>query len=195
MQTFAFKPAVLRRRTNWILDSGMLTRNGELFSDLGRITGVRYAEMSMRRSHSEWFELSFPGGRHRIPCNMWPGDENNTEFRKLCAAILSELAERKPDLQVVIGAGGAVRWSMFLIGLLAALFGLVVFLAVFAGGVRESKAAFALLSGGGFILFGVWLGWSYRPWVPPRVMGVSAARDMLSRLAMDKQPADNKAKT
>lgn len=193
MQTFEFKPAVLRSRSHWTLDSGLLTRNGQPFCDLGQVTQARYAEMSVRRTHSEWFELGYPGGRHRIACNMWPGDPHNTEFRKLCAAILSKLADRKPDLQVVIGAGGGVRWAMFLIGALSALFGLGVLLSIFMGGVNDGKVAFALLFSSGFILFGVWLGWAYRPWAPPLLMPVSAARDMLLRLAMDEKPATDQA--
>ena len=193
MQTFEFKPAVLRSRSNWTLDSGLLTRDGQPYCDLGQVTGARYAEMSMQKSHSEWFELNYPGGRKRIACNMWPGDPHNTEFRKLCGAVLSELADRKPELQVVIGAGGAVRWAMFLIGAVAALFGLAVLLSIFMGGVNDGKVAFALLFSGGFILFGVWLGWSFRPWAPPLLVPVSAARDMLSRLAMDEKPSADQA--
>lgn len=189
MKHFEFKPALMRGRNHWTLDSGLLTRNGEPFCDLGRVIRARFAEMTVRYTHSEWLDLYFEGGRHRISCNMPSGDESNTQFRALGGAILSELAERKPDLQVAIGAGGTIRWAMFIIGLLAGVTGLVFAGAALGGGVRESKTLFATLFGGGFILFGGLLAWRYRPWAPPLLLPVKAAGDMLARLALNDQPA------
>ena len=189
MQSFEFKPALMRGRTHWTLDSGQVTKNGEPFCSLDRVTGARFAQMTVKRSHSEWFELVIPGGHHRITCNMYPGDESNLQFRALCAAVLDDLARRKPDMQVAIGAGGGIRWAMFIIGLVAGLFGLAVMLLTATGAVRESKALFAILFGLGFAAFGAFIGWSYRPWAPPELISVADARDMLSELAAHGDPS------
>ncbi|WP_370323156.1 hypothetical protein [Henriciella pelagia] len=189
MQTFEFKPALMRGRDNWTLDSGLVTHNGEPFCSLERVTAARYAEMSVKHTHSEWFELTVPGRVHRVSCNMPAGDDSNRQFRALCAAVLTDLVERKPDLQVTIGAGGAIRWAMFIIGAVAAVFGLIVLASIGLGAIRDAKVGFALVFSLGFVAFGAWLAWSYRPWAPPLLLPVSVARDLLSRLSVNEQPA------
>lgn len=193
VQSFEFKPALMRGRNNWTLDAGFLTRNGELFCSLDNITGVRFAQMRVRYTHSAWLDLAFAGGRHRITCNMPPGDESHSQFLTLVTSILDELSDRKPDMQVAMGAGSGVRWAMFLIGVFAALFGLAFLLITASGGVRESKALFAYVFGSGFTAFGVGLAWVYRPWAPPALLPVALARELIARLSLDHDPTETEA--
>ena len=109
VQSFEFKTALLSGRDNWTLDAGFLTRNGELFCSLDNVKRARFAQMTVRYSHSSWLDLHFEDRRQRISCNMHPGDESNREFLSLCSAILSDLAARKPGMSVAFGAGGGVR--------------------------------------------------------------------------------------
>lgn len=192
VQSFEFKPALLQGRNNWTLDGGFLTRNGELFCSLDDITGARFAQMSVRHTHSAWFDLQFEGGRHRIACNMPPGDENYRQFMSLCAAVLNDLDTRKSGIRVSFGAGGAVRWSMFLTGLVAALFGLGILISLANGGVRESRTLAAFIFGAGFALFGAGMSWSYRPWAPPAILAAGTARDLVARLALHGHPQTGK---
>jgi len=178
----------MRGRDNWTLDAGFLTRNGELFCSLDNVVGVRFAQMTARHVHSSWLDLTLEDRRERISCNLPPGDENNTAFLGLTAAILEDLETRKPGLQVAFGAGGAVRMAMFAMGLVALVFGLVVWIILANGGVRESKALMAFLFAGGFVLFGGGLAWSYRPWAPPAMVPVETARLLVTGLALDEQP-------
>ena len=188
VQSFEFKPALMRGRDNWTLDAGFLTRNGELFCSLDNVAGVRFAQLSARHAHSSWLDLTLEDRKERISCNLPPGDENNAAFLGLATAILADLEVRKPDLQVAFGAGGAVRIAMFAIGLVALAFGLVVWIILANGGVRESRALMAFLFAGGFVLFGAGLAWSYRPWAPPAMVPVETARLLVAGLALDDQP-------
>ena len=188
VQRFEFKPALMRERNNWTLDGGFLTCNGELFSDLNAITSARFAELHVRHTYSTWLDLNYEGGRHRIACNMPPGDKNHTAFLQLTAATLSELAERKPDMKVTFGTVGAVRWALFLIGFAAGLFGLGILAFMLSGGTDRGDGLFVFLFGGAFLLFGGAMAWIYRPWAPPATLPVTRARDLVSRLALHHKP-------
>ena len=188
VQSFEFKTALLSGRDNWTLDGGFLTRNGELFCSLDNVKRARFAQMTVRYSHSSWLDLHFGDRRQRITCNMHPGDDSHEAFLSLSAAILDELAARKPGMQVAFGAGGAIRWTMFLIGVAALVFGLGIFAAALMGGVGDDKRLFAMIFGGGFALFGAGLGWNYRPWAPPVTLSVDRARDVVAQLALDAEP-------
>lgn len=189
VQRFEFKPAAMRDRNNWTLDGGFLTCNGELFSDLNAITSARFAELQVRQTYSAWLDLTYEEGRHRIACNMPRGDKNHTAFMQLSAAILSELAERKPDMKVTFGAVGAVRWAMFLIGFAAALFGVAILAFMMSGGSDPGEGLFVMIFGGAFLLMGTVIAWSFRPWAPPALLPVARARDLVVRLTVDQHPA------
>lgn len=188
VQSFEFKTALLSGRDNWTLDAGFLTRNGELFCSLDNVKRARFAQMTVRYSHSSWLDLHFEDRRQRISCNMHPGDESNREFLSLCSAILSDLATRKPGMSVAFGAGGGVRLAMFVIGVVALVCGLGMVMAAAMGGVREERVLFAMVFGGGFALFGAALGWTYRPWAAPVTLPIGTARDVLAGLALDSEP-------
>ncbi len=190
MQSFEFKPAIMRGRISWTLDSGFVTKDGEPFCNLAAIDRATFAEMTVRYTHSAWFDMFDGKTRYRITCNMPEGDEHNIAFKRLTAAILGEIETRKPDLQVAFGAGGGIRTAMFLIGLLAAVFGLIILVSLMGGGVRTGRSLGAFAFGTGFTLFGAWLGWSYRPWAPVPTLPVGVARHVIAGLAGNKHPAN-----
>ncbi|WP_084395679.1 hypothetical protein [Henriciella aquimarina] len=192
IQSFEFKPALMRGRDNWTLDGGFLTKNGELFCDLGRIESARFAEMASQRVYTAWLDLYQGDGRHRIACNLRRPSEHNQQFMSLAASVLENLAAREPDMPVAFGAGSGVRWAMFLIGLLAGLFGLGLWASVAMGGTAQDETLFVLLFGGLFVVFGAGLGWAYRPWAPPRMLSASAARDLVRRFAANAGPQKGK---
>ena len=107
---------------------------------------------------------------------------------RLCVAALDNLAVRNPDLKVMFGAAGAVRWSMFGIGIAALAFGVIIALIAGSGGVNDGKALGAFVVGGAFVVFGAGLAWSYRPWAPPALLPVKTARDLLERLSLSRHP-------
>ncbi|MGB3627072.1 MAG: hypothetical protein WA989_14670 [Henriciella sp.] len=194
MQSFEFKAALLAGRKQWTLDSGLITKDGEPFCDLGRVDRALFAEMTVRYTHSEWFDLFHGRTRYRITCNLPDGDEHNMEFKRLVSAITTELAARDPDLPVAFGAGGGERKAMFTIGLLAFVFGAIILAALMMGGVRDSKAMFAMLFGGGFVLFGALTGWTSRPWASLPSLPASTAREIFARLAVQEDPSSAEPK-
>lgn len=189
MQGFAFKPAVLRGGDNWTIDSGMLTRNGELYCSFANVKSARFAQMSTNRTHSAWLDLQTDLRNNRIGCNMPPGSADYVAFISLCTAVFEQLDQQEPKPPVAIGAGGGVRWSMFILGILTAIFGLFMAIMGLAGAVNRGTELGAIGGGCAAIVFGGWLGWSFRPWAPPLLLGPSVARDYVARLAPQDEPA------
>lgn len=187
MKSFEFKPALLRERNSWTIDSGMLTRNGELYCSLANVQHAQFGELSVKQTTNAWLDLNTETVGHRIVCNAPSGDPNREQFLALCRDLLGELSQIKPDMPVSIGVGGAARWSLFLIGVVAALFGLVMM--GFSGQANQDKFLFALGAGAGFTLFGAVLAWAFRPWVAPKKMSPSDARDHVAARALHGDPA------
>ena len=111
MQSFEFKPALLRGRDNWTVDSGMLTCNGELYLSFADVTSLHFGEMTVRQTHSAWLDIETSETRHRIGCNAPRGDQNSEQFLALCQAIVADVSEKKPDLAMKVGVGGGARWT------------------------------------------------------------------------------------
>ena len=189
MQSFEFKPALLRGRNNWTLDSGMLTRNGQLFCSLSSIDSARFGEMRSQRAYSAWLDLHAGEKRHRIACNIARGDKNNVAFMHLAGAILGELSLLKPDLQVQMGAGAGVKWAMFIIGFVSLIFGVMMLAAAPLGFVDNDRMLTAYLTGGTALLFGGWLCWQFRFWKGPDTMPAASARLHVLSLAPSEKPA------
>lgn len=190
MQGFEFKPALLRGRDNWTIDSGMLTRNGELYCSFANVKAARFAQMTTSRNHTAWLDLKTDRRRNRIACNFHPASQDYQAFNTLCLAIMDELDRAVPDTRVAIGAGGGVRWSMFILGLLTAVFGVFMTGMGLAGRVNDGTVLFAAMFGLGAVAFGLWLGWTFRPWAPPLTLSPSEARSYLARFSAEQQPAE-----
>ncbi|WP_018146624.1 hypothetical protein [Henriciella marina] len=187
MKSFEFKPALLRERNNWTIDSGMLTRNGELFCSLANVQHAQFGDLSVKQTTNAWLDLNTGTAGHRIDCTAPPGDPDREQFLSLSRAILEELSQIKPEMSVSIGVGGAARWSLFLIGVIAALLGLA--LMGFSGEASPDLFVVALGAGGAFTIFGAVLAWAFRPWSAPKKMIPSDARDHVAARSLNSNPA------
>lgn len=195
MQSFEFKPALLRGRDNWTVDSGMLTCNGELYLSFADVTGLHFGEMTVRQTHSAWLNVETGETRHRIGCNAPRGDQNNEQFLALCWAIVGEVAEKKPDLTMKVGVGGGARWTLFLLGLAMIAAGIVGM--AFSQEARRGMEVFALAVGGGFALFGLLLAFMWRPGAGILVLNSDQALAHLAARSLNPDPAkaEKQAKT
>lgn len=189
MQGFEFKPALLRGRDNWTIDSGMLTRNGELYCSFANVTDARFAQMATSRNHTAWLDLQTDRRRNRIACNFPPASPDYQAFNALCLAVMEELESHKPGMRVAIGAGGGVRWSMFILGLLTMAFGVFMMGMGLAGRVNDGTVMFSAGFGLGAIALGAWFCWSFRPWAPPMTLSPSETRGYLARFSSKDEPA------
>lgn len=188
MQSFEFKPALLRGRDNWTVDSGMLTCNGELYLSFANVTGLHCGELSARQTHSAWLDIETGGTRHRIGCNAPRGDQNNEQFLALCRAIVTEVAEVRPDLTMKVGVGGGARWTLFLLGLAMIVAGIVGM--AFSQEARRGMELFSLAAGGGFALFGLLLAFMWRPGAGIRKLDLDEARAQLTGQSLNPDPAE-----
>ena len=190
VQSFEFKPAVLAGRNHWTLDGGFLTRNGELYCDLGAVESARFAEMSSSRIYAAWLDLHHEGGRHRIGCNVRRPDENNRQFMSLSAAILDELAERKPDMKVAFGAGGGgVGWAFFIMGVLMVVGAVAFVIGEIMMDAPLAEILWSFLFCAMFAGFGALMAVNFRPWVPAATLPPASARDVVAKLAVNDQPS------
>ena len=187
MQSFEFKPALLRGRDNWTVDSGMLTCNGELYLSFADVTGLHFGEMTVRQTRSAWLDIDTGGTRHRIGCNAPRGDLDSEQFLALCRAIVTEVAETKPDLTMKVGVGGGARWTLFLLGLAMIAAGIAGM--VFSQEARRGMEFFALAAGGGFALFGLLLAFMWRPGAGILVLNSDQARAHLAARSLNPDPA------
>ncbi|MEQ8559073.1 MAG: hypothetical protein RIB03_12215 [Henriciella sp.] len=192
VQSFEFKPALMRGRDNWTLDGGFLTRNGELFCDLGMVDSARFAEMSSQRSYAAWLDLHEGKTRRRIACNIRRPSDQNREFMSLAGAVFEHLAERKPELKVAIGAGSGVRWAFFIMGALMVLGAIAFMIAETIMDAPQSEILVALIFCALFAGVGGLMAANNRPWAPPLELTADRARQVIARLMQDSEPAPGK---
>lgn len=188
MQSFEFKPALLRGRDNWTVDSGMLTCNGELYLSFADVTGLRFGELSTRRTHSAWLEVTTPDHNYRIGCNAPRGDQNNEQFLALCRAIVDEVGEVQPDLKLKVGVGGAPRWIFFLLGLAMIVAGIVGM--AFSQETRRGMELYALTAGACFAAVGLLVASVWRPGTGIRKLDLDEARAHLTGQSLNPDPAE-----
>lgn len=187
MQSFEFKPALLRGRDNWTVDSGMLTRNGELYLSFADVTGLHFGELSVRQTHSAWLDIETSANRHHISCNAPPGDTNREAFLAFCAAIVSEVGDVKPDVMMKVGVGGGPRWILFLLGLSMILAGIAGM--ALSQEARRGMEMFALVAGAGFAVVGMVMAFVWRPGSGIRNLNLDDARTHLAARALHRDPA------
>lgn len=113
-------------------------------------------------------DIDLPSKTTRIALNTsagtTPSDPDRAAHFALIRSVAATLAEQKPDLPVAIGEGSAARKAMFVVGLLAIIFGLGIPIAALMTGVsadRMVEASVPILALGGF---GVWIAWANAPW-------------------------------
>lgn len=191
MKSFEFKPSLLRERDNWTIDSGMLTCNGELFCSLANVEQVHFAEMEAQQSRTTWLDLKAADNtRRRISCTAPAGDENGEQCLALYRETLDALAALKPEMKVSVGAtGGGSRWAVFLLGIIGVVAGLAALGAVPGGLIAPALEVYALSAGAVLTLGGAALAFFFRPWVAPKRLNVSEARDYVASLSLDGDPS------
>lgn len=188
MQTFTFKPALLRAPRSYAVDEKGLTctaRDGKtLFAlDWADMTGAALVDQVVGRNHIRRFELMRKGGGKAViaqtgPRRAVPGDPDVAAYLDLVTTVLTRMAERDESLTVQVGSHGAARMSMFAVGVLSLLGGAGLGIAMLATGVsldRMEVAAMPLLfmlALGGFTVYG---NWPWRP-VPSFPVGELARR-------------------
>lgn len=167
MTEFSFKKAALRGAERWTLEDGVLTRQGgdPTSLALADVSGGHFADMRAQRMQVAYFDLESTAGRLRIACNDRLHGQDRMVFLTLCRAIASDLSQRRPDVDIRVGGGRAMRIFFGVLGVATLLFGLVFAGAALSGAGGRSDLVIVLV-GGAFALFGLYMAWSAKPWAP-----------------------------
>lgn len=190
-QTFSWKPALVGSREEVRVDRawaeatrGSKTRKVR-FED---VTGGRLLELNMRTS-SVSLVLMHKGGRGKFVINHGgrvtdaAHDENAAAFVEASAEILENLAAARPGVQLDLGGGPGVRWTMAILGVAMAIMGALLALIPFGEGRLDFEgvavvvmAALIAVSGGAFAL-------RYNPFKElPKTLPADLARILRSHL-------------
>lgn len=143
-QTFSWKPALVGSREEVRVDRawaeatrGSKTRKVR-FED---VTGGRLLELSMRTSSVSLVLMhKGEGGRAKFVINHGgrimdaAHDENAAAFVGASAEILENLAVARPGVQLDLGGGPGVRWTMAILGAAMAIMGVLLALIPFGEG-------------------------------------------------------------
>jgi hypothetical protein len=143
-QTFSWKPALVGSREEVRVDRawaeatrGSKTRKVR-FAD---VTGGRLLELNMRTSSVSLVLMhTGEGGNAKFVINHGgriddaAHDENAAAFVEASAEILENLAAARPDVQLDLGGGMGVRWTIALLGVMMALVGVLLALIPFGEG-------------------------------------------------------------
>jgi hypothetical protein len=140
----------------------------------GEVLAARFVESRTRYGVSRRLDLDSGGTIFRVPMGVNAGSEPSQEplasFYRGCAAVLTRVAQARPELEVELGESKAIRWVYFVLGLLAVALGLGLPIAALATGVAGDKVAGALIPSLLLLLIGALLTSSNRPGKPlPRV--------------------------
>jgi len=164
MQEYTFKSAAFRKPQSWTIREGhLLKRGAEAALKLSEVSRATWGDMTHRGTRNAWLHLTGPDGVVKIECSDAGGSKSRETFLKLCHKVCETLAREHPDLPIRQGGGDALRWSLFLIGLGAALVGLFFVWAGITGNVKRGEVM-AIMLGAGFAgVFGLMV-WSFAPW-------------------------------
>lgn len=161
MQTFRFKPAVLRKQQTWVLDGNRLVCEGGPEIDLAKIEGGRLTDMMARRIVTSAFKLNVNGRNVTIVCNDTRAGANRIQYLNLCLAMVARLAEIKPELELDYGPPPITGYIMA-----AMMVGMSIFAVVMGGYVLSDlrgdyKAViigmFGLMAVAGLVFAYIWM--------------------------------------
>ena len=174
-ETFGYKPALLRKRIDLVLDGTVLTLPGKggWSVDLTNVTEVRYVSMRVTGTISQYLVLGNDSGRHRLGQNLTIVEQNgprDQEFRTSVSAVLDRLAHTSSGRPVTIGPAGAMGWAMFIICVLTLLAGLGLGGLVVATGALDRRGPEGLIYVVGMVALGGFFSWRYRPGQRPVTM-------------------------
>jgi hypothetical protein len=170
MSSFRFKPALLRSEREYTL-TGTHLSGPDWDVDLRDVTGVAYAETSVRYVTNRSLDLDAGGQTYRISQNIDTSAHAAREpFSGLVIATLRQLHGLHPDMQVAYGLRGGARIGMFVVGLASLAAGLGLPIAALATGISGDRLIAAALPAALLTLLGLAFGWGHRPWqVTPHV--------------------------
>lgn len=188
MREYTFKPAIARREQVWAIQDGHLMRRGGASAiDLAHVQGAIWGDMAYRGTRTSWLHLEGEEAVTKIECNDSGVGEDRSEFLALIEAICAQLAEVQPDLPVRQGGGRALKWSLFLIGLMGGALGLVFVWAGLTGNVVRGEAL-AIIFGGLMAASLFYLAYQYLPWRTDTVLTPAQMRRLVQDLGAVRTP-------
>ncbi len=163
--TFGWKPALVGARCEVKVDeAGAELKRGSRIQrvNFSEVAGGRLLELNMRTS-SVSLVLMHRGGKFAInhggQITDAAHDENAAAFVAASAAILEGLARVKPGVQLELGGGPGVRWTMAVLGAVMAILGALLVLIPLVEGRMDFEgialivmAILIALSGGAFAM-------------------------------------------
>lgn len=187
MQEYTFKPALLRRARTWAVRDGHVLRKGaDKALKLSDVTKATWGEISYRGTRNTWLHLTGPDGVTKIECGDSGNSQERETFLRFVKAVCKALIDENPDLAIRQGGGVGLKWSMFIIGLIGALFGLAFVFAGLTGQLKRGEMM-AVISGGLMVAFLGLLAWNYAPWRPGLIL---SPREMVVLLGGMTAPMD-----
>jgi hypothetical protein len=124
-----------------------------------------YAKFFVKRA----LELSAAHGKQKLslvqvmPAHMITRDRELAAYLRAVSAVLSAVAEAKPELEVKIEQPRLMRWLLFTI-YVGAIVGIGVLISALLGGRHASKLWWAAVVLGGAAVFSAFMAWRNRPW-------------------------------
>ncbi|MEM9055378.1 MAG: hypothetical protein AAGB16_08635 [Pseudomonadota bacterium] len=193
MQEYTFKATPMRRPQSWMVQDGQLLRRGAAKAlKLSDVTKAAWGDLTHRGMRNAWLHLTGPDEVVKIECNdSGLGDEREI-FLKLCQRVCEGLEQENPDLPIRQGGSDALRWSLFLIGLMATLGGLFFVWSVVSGSVRQNELTVLLIGGFMILAFGA-LAWAFAPWQPVQTLKPREMSLLLSGMSAPMQRPDDDA--
>lgn len=143
-----------------------MRRGGKSAFPLALTDHASWGDLAYRGTRSAWLHLSAGETSVKLNCNDNGAGDDRAVFLQLVGAVLDELAEAQPDLEIRYDGGGPFGRAMFIIATLGGLAGLALISAVVSGAVQQNGL---ILAGVGVLMaFGLGtLAWTYRPWQAP----------------------------
>ncbi len=175
MQSFTYKPALLRRPVVYeVTDLSLVhrTREGGVNwrMDWDQIKAAAFVDNKFRGNDIRRLDLTTTSGRRSIAFSGRSGtartNPDSAVHLDLLAAILRKIEAQNKDFSITIGEYGRGRTTMFLVGVFT-LLSAVGLIALAAGtGVSTDKMIEGAVPSGLMLLFGAVLCYRYRPGQP-----------------------------
>lgn len=173
-KTYAFKPALLKRKQSYFIAEDRIELANKDGSDtvvrFDDITSLRYADTSAREYKFRRLDIGYGDGnmmRINITAGLASTARNDKDlacFYQLIQSIVKQLDRARPDLTVTIGEASKINWIYFSIGALTFLSAGGILLGALLGGVSNQKLMNALFPIIAMAGFGAYICFMARPW-------------------------------
>lgn len=191
-QTFGWKPALMGARYQLRVDetSASAKRGSrERTVNFIDVTGGRFLEIAMRTSSTSLVLLH---GRDKFVINHGglareaAHSKEARNFVEACVAILDSLARVKPDLELSMGGGPGIRWTMAILGLMMAGLGVLIAIIPFGQGGMDAEGIVVIVTAIAIALGGLGLAGRYNPMRrPPKIKAGELAAALQTFLLKD----------